>query len=84
MVRNYLDIKFPKRLSRRKSPVAQPVRSPDLIPLEFFLFGYVRVNFFSVPIQSLSCFKEDIKQVVRDINTDTLEKLCKSTKSRTD
>ncbi|GBN44650.1 hypothetical protein AVEN_47710-1 [Araneus ventricosus] len=39
IVRSYLDTQFPQRWIRRDDPLAWPPRSPDLTPLDFFLWG---------------------------------------------
>lgn len=41
-VRDYLDEQFPRRWIGRGGPVAWPARSPDLTPLDFFLWGEMK------------------------------------------
>ena len=40
-VRRFLNATFPKRLTGRDSPTPWTPRSPDITPLDFFLWGYV-------------------------------------------
>ncbi|GFX38244.1 uncharacterized protein TNCV_3838401 [Trichonephila clavipes] len=40
-VRDWLDIAFPGRWIGRQGPVLWPPRSPDLTPLDFFLWGHL-------------------------------------------
>jgi hypothetical protein len=40
-VREYLNTHFPGRWIGKAEPVAWPPRSPDLTPLDFFLWGFV-------------------------------------------
>jgi hypothetical protein len=44
-VREYLDTRFPGRLIGRAALIAWPPRSPDLTPLEFFLWGFDNHNY---------------------------------------
>ncbi|GBN14641.1 hypothetical protein AVEN_39551-1 [Araneus ventricosus] len=47
IVRSYLDTQFPQRWIGRDGPLACPPRSPDLTPLDFFLWGYVKDKVFA-------------------------------------
>ena len=42
IVRDWLDQRFPGRRFGRRGPVSWPPRSPDLNPLDFFLWGHVK------------------------------------------
>ena len=41
-VRNYLEEVFNNRWISRRGPIEWPPRSPDLNPLDFFLWGYLK------------------------------------------
>lgn len=41
-VRDHLDTIFPQRWIGRRGHIEWPARSPDLTPLDFFLWGYVK------------------------------------------
>jgi len=41
-VRNYLDVVFNDRCIGRKGYIEWPARSPDLSPLDYFLWGYLK------------------------------------------
>ncbi|XP_023725909.1 uncharacterized protein LOC111874552 [Cryptotermes secundus] len=45
-VHEYLNARFPGRWIGRAAPIAWPPRSPDLTPLEFFLWGFVKDRVF--------------------------------------
>lgn len=51
-VREILDEKFPGRWIGRGGPVPWPPRSPDLTPLDFFLWGYIKNYVYAVPCDS--------------------------------
>lgn len=82
LVRSYLDEKLPHRWIGRGGPIPWPPRSPDLTPLDFFLWGYVKDFVFSEEITSLSHMKERINQAIEGISTETLEKVWKNMNSR--
>ncbi|KMQ84872.1 hypothetical protein RF55_16973 [Lasius niger] len=49
-VREYLDQNFPNRWIGREDPIAWPARSPDLNPLNFFFWGYVKSLVYETPV----------------------------------
>lgn len=46
LVREYLDLVFPNRWIGRLGPMLWPPRSPDLTPLDFFLWGFLKDKVF--------------------------------------
>ena len=42
IVRDFLNDQFPERWIGRGGPISWPPRSPDLTPLDFFFWGYVK------------------------------------------
>lgn len=46
LVRDYLDIVFPNRWIGRLGPIVWPPRSPDLTPLNYFLWGFLKDKVF--------------------------------------
>ena len=53
-VRNYLNNQFPNKWIGRSGPIEWPPRSPDLTPLDFFLWGYVKSRIYQTPVQDLA------------------------------
>lgn len=49
IVRDHLNNMFPNRWIGRGGPVAWPARSPDLTPLDFFLWGEIKRRVYSPP-----------------------------------
>ncbi|KAG5890990.1 hypothetical protein JTB14_017596 [Gonioctena quinquepunctata] len=41
-VRDYLDVVFSNRWKGTRGPIEWPARSPDSIPLDYFLWGYLK------------------------------------------
>lgn len=53
VVRNWLNQQYPERWIGRGSEVlAWPARSPDLTPLDFFLWGTLKDKVYSTPVNS--------------------------------
>ena len=50
-VREYLDTQFPNRWIGRGGPVSWPPRSPDLNPLDYYLWGHVKDLVYATPIE---------------------------------
>lgn len=62
VVRDYLNIHFPNRWIGRGGFVSWPPRSPDLTPLDFYLWGYVKdIVYTNRPTTPV-----DLKQRIRD------------------
>ena len=49
-VREYLNTRFPGRWIGRAAPIAWPPRSPDLTPMDYFLWGFVKDQVFVPPL----------------------------------
>jgi hypothetical protein len=49
-VHEYLNTRFAGRWIGRAAPVGLPPRSPDLIPLDIFLWGFVKDRVFVPPL----------------------------------
>ncbi|EZA48267.1 hypothetical protein X777_14099 [Ooceraea biroi] len=49
-MRNYLNVTFPDKWIGRGGPVAWPARSPDLSPLDFFLWGQLKSMVYETPV----------------------------------
>ena len=72
-VRSYLDQVFPGRWIGRGGPVRWPPRSPDLTPLDFFLWGYLKDKINCQSFSSLEDLKSKIGEEMSKIGPETLE-----------
>lgn len=52
VARETLNIKFPDRWIGRGGPVIWPARSPDLNPLDFYLWGHMKSLVYATPVAS--------------------------------
>jgi hypothetical protein len=55
-----LNARFPDQWNKRNRPIAWPPRSPDLMPLNFFLWGHVKNTVYRENIGDKAQFKESI------------------------
>lgn len=73
-VRQHLDRTFPGRWIGRFGPHLWPARSPDLTPLDFFLWGFVKERVFSTQCETAEEMRVRItgafEQLRRDIEQD--------------
>ncbi|KAJ4448851.1 hypothetical protein ANN_00242 [Periplaneta americana] len=65
--RRYLDRRFPDRWIGRGGPVAWPPRSPDLNPLDFYLWGHLKSLVYSSPVPDLESLRNRIVACCEDI-----------------
>jgi len=83
-VRQFLDATFPNRWIGRDGPTPWPPRSPDITPLEFFLWGYDKDKVFSTPVPDITNLKERITDAFATITEDILENAWRETNYRLD
>ncbi|KYN15063.1 hypothetical protein ALC57_12726 [Trachymyrmex cornetzi] len=60
-VRAYLDTQFLHRWIRKRGEIEWPARSPDLTPLDYFLWGYLKSKVYAQP-QNLDELRNRIMQ----------------------
>lgn len=66
-VRRYLDNTFQGRWIGRRGAIEWPPRSPDLTPLDFFLWGYIKGIVYKNKPDTVEILKERIRNVIRSI-----------------
>ena len=69
----FLDATFPNRWIGRDGPTTWPPRSPDITPLDFFLWRYVKDKVFSTPVPDITDLKARITDAFATITEDMLE-----------
>ena len=72
-VRTWLNQKFQGKWIGRRGAIEWAPRSPDLTPLDFFLWGYLKQKVYSKPVKDLEELRQRIKDHVQLIESDTLE-----------
>lgn len=71
-VREYLNTVFPGQWIGRRGPIEWPARSPDLTPLDFFLWGYLKSKVYKEKPQNLEDLKFKIRNEISQINENTI------------
>jgi hypothetical protein len=61
-VRDYLNLQFPNRWIGRNGPISWPPRSPDLTPMDFYVWGYMKDLVYSVPINTVDQLRDRIME----------------------
>ena len=69
-MRRWLDRQFPGQWIGRRGPVEWPPRSPDLIPLDFYLWRYWKVIVYQAEVQNMEHLKERISDARASIIPD--------------
>ncbi|CAK1595200.1 unnamed protein product [Parnassius mnemosyne] len=72
-IRERLNELFDDRWIGRLGPHAWPPRSPDLTPLDFFLWGYVKERVFNRECDSADEMRQRIVDVFDKLRTDCVE-----------
>lgn len=75
-VRNYLDMIFPERWIGRNGTINWPPRSPDLTPLDFFLWGYLKGIVYATPSRDLDDLKRKISDACRTVTPEMIRTAC--------
>lgn len=66
-VASFLNRKYPGKWIGLNGPVKWPPRSPDLTPLDFFLWGYLKELVYQEPVHNADELKERIRQKCAEI-----------------
>ena len=73
IVRDFLNETFPNRWIGRNGPTPWPPRSPDITPLDFFLWGYVKDRVYRTPVCDVETLQSRIIEVLATVNEEMLE-----------
>ncbi|CAL1299552.1 unnamed protein product [Larinioides sclopetarius] len=83
-VRKALNGKYPDSWFGRDGPIPWPARSPDLTPLDFFFWGYIKNIVYSERIADISHLKRRIIAAIETVTPDMLFKTWKEIDYRLD
>lgn len=81
-VRSYLNEILPNRWIGRRGFVEFPPRSPDLTPLDFFLWGYLKDKVYASKPTSVIELKATIEYECSQIPRELIRTVCESIASR--
>lgn len=71
-VRAALNVEFPNRWIGRGGSTPWPARSPDITPLDFFLWGYVKTKVYKHKITDIDDLKTKITEAVASVRPEML------------
>lgn len=71
----WLNERFPRRLISHRSEFQWPPRSPDISPLDFYLWGFVKERVFRSRPANIRDLKCVVTDVIRSIDVNTLQRV---------
>jgi hypothetical protein len=83
VVREFLDVNFPRRWIGRGGWKQWPPRSPDLTPLDFYLWEYVKQT-VSETINDIEQLKQLIRAAIASVTPDVLGRVWQEVEYRLD
>lgn len=72
-VRQFLDLRFPGKWIGRRGAAEWPPRSPDLSPLDFFLWGHLKSKIYATQPESLADLRQRIVHECHQITPQMLQ-----------
>ena len=72
-VRAFLNAEFTNRWIGRAGPTPWPPRSPDITPLDFFLWGFVKTQVYKFPVNDTDELKHRINEAFTNVTNDMLD-----------
>lgn len=81
-VRQWLDQHYTDRWIGRRGAIEWPPRSPDLTPLDFFLWGYLKSVVYKTEPTSIEELRDRIRQGCRSISRETFTNVRDAFESR--
>lgn len=83
-VLNWLNTNYGERWIGRGGPVAWPPRSPDITPMDFFLWGYIKDIVYATPVNTREELIQRIRDAARTITPEHLSNVRRSILRRSD
>lgn len=80
--RTILNDTYPNRWIGRGGPVNWPARSPDLTPLDFFLWGFVKEKVMAIAPTTVEDMRQRITRAVQEITPNMLLRVRNSFRNR--
>lgn len=82
IVREYLDTIFPQRWIGRRGVMEWPARSPDMTPLDFFLWGYLKNRVYVNRPSNINDLKARIRLEMQSISPQMINSSIRSFQDR--
>ena len=81
-VREWLDINFKDKWIDRRGPFEWPARSPDLSPMDFFLWGVLKDMVYKEKPRTIPDIRRVIADKIATIDMELCQKVCHSVAAR--
>lgn len=78
IVMNHLNVTFPGKVISTNGDLRWPARSPDLTPMDFYLWGYLQNEIYKEPIEDMADLYNKIYATIAAINRNTLLRVCRT------
>jgi hypothetical protein len=82
-VRQWLNATYPGRWIGRGGPIAWPLRSPDLTPMDFFLWGHLKEQVYAIPPRTIEDLVARFKAAVTTVDGSMLRRVRENSVPRT-
>ena len=83
-VPDFLHETFPNKWIGRDGPIPWPPRSPDITPLDFFLWGYVKDIVYKTAVRDIVTLQQRIRAAISTIIPHMLQNVWQETEYRFD
>lgn len=77
-IRQLLDENYPNRWIGRGGPIPWPARSPDLTPLDFYVWGHMKDLVYVNPVNSIEELRERITDAEDQMRTTITSRITKT------
>lgn len=77
-VRQWLDERYPNRWIGRGGPIPWPARSPDITPLDFYVWGHMKELVYVTPINSVEELRQRIINAAQQMRTTFTSRVTKT------
>jgi transposase len=81
-VKEFLQQTFPQRIISRCFEIPWPARSPDLTPMDFFYWGYIKQKVYTERFENVEQLKDKIRRVISEIDQEVLQHAVRSMPGR--
>ena len=83
-VTDVLNERFPDAWIGRGGPIPWPPRCPDLSPLDYFLWGYIKIIVYAENIRNTQHLQDRITSAIETVTRDMIQKMWQKTEFRLD
>jgi hypothetical protein len=74
-VREFLDQQFPGHWIERRGPVEWPARSPDLTPIDFYLWGHLKAQVYTQKIRNVKHLRQSVIEACNAITPGIIKRV---------